>query len=669
VLPLVAGIIATVCVALAVASWPASYDDAYITYTYARSFAEGRGLTFNGEPGLGTTSPLLAVVLASLAWLTGLEIPLLGHASSWLAVAATGWLLLGLGRRERWFGAAVTAALVWPLLPSTISLLGGEMLPLVAVAVGVAWALAAGRPTLVGGLLAVALGLRAEAAWLALVVAASVRPGVGPGVGKVEERANRRVARAQAAAPRARRAGAPTEGEERDRSHRLAAWVREVARIALPAAAVFAVWLLVLAWLTGGELVPRTLAAKQAQAASPYAFWHSGTVFVEAAQRLLGQALGLYRLPDWVTAVAAAAGLVTAWRRGLGRGWWVLVVWGVGHLGVMLAVQVPFYPWYALPAVFAGLLLVAALPEVAPRGRWVLSAGLGVGMVVAGWPVVAGVASTGGDPRRQTYGRLADWIAAHHPPEVTVATIEVGYLGYRNQFRVRDLLGLVTPEVPLDRVRRADMDGLLEALDPDLVLVGANRGSLVQQALRPGGWLTRRTVLEHLQLDGTPPLLLYRARDTPWPVPAPAPARAPGDAPVLVDYYPLVALRRSDAARIAPVGALQLPVVVVPPGEELVLGPSWPPESVPVPAGGAPIVFTVVAAGGAVGRLELTLRTPAAQHALGALELGIEPQGPWSMTLPEGVRGRLVVGCRAAAECLLALPHLRWGSALSPPGR
>ncbi|MEE8526661.1 MAG: hypothetical protein V3T72_22215, partial [Thermoanaerobaculia bacterium] len=36
-------------------TWLHSHDDAYITYVFARNFAAGNGLTWNGGGGLGTT--------------------------------------------------------------------------------------------------------------------------------------------------------------------------------------------------------------------------------------------------------------------------------------------------------------------------------------------------------------------------------------------------------------------------------------------------------------------------------------------------------------------------------------------------------------------------------------------------------------------------------------
>ena len=75
--------VTALCVALI--HGPFLIDDAYITFRYAENLAAGEGLVFNrGEAVLGTTSPLLAMLLALLK-LTGLEIPL---AARWVGLVS-----------------------------------------------------------------------------------------------------------------------------------------------------------------------------------------------------------------------------------------------------------------------------------------------------------------------------------------------------------------------------------------------------------------------------------------------------------------------------------------------------------------------------------------------------------------------------------------------------
>ena len=52
-----------------------TFDDAYITYRYARNVAEGIGLVYNiHEKVLGTTAPLFALIGSVPAWL-GISLP------------------------------------------------------------------------------------------------------------------------------------------------------------------------------------------------------------------------------------------------------------------------------------------------------------------------------------------------------------------------------------------------------------------------------------------------------------------------------------------------------------------------------------------------------------------------------------------------------------------
>lgn len=641
---------------LAVATWPASYDDAYITYTFARSLAEGQGLTWNGEVSLGTTSPLLAVVLAGLQRLVPLGVPLWGHLVSWIAVAGTGCGLCALGRRDGWPRSAAAAAVVWPLLPSTVALLGGEMLVLCAVAVALTWALLTERRIVAGVLLGFAVALRFEAAVLALIVAAGLW-------WRGADEAEPALATSPSRTPTGREPVPPSPARSR---------CRRILAVALPAAGVFALWLLLLGWLTGGELVPRTLAAKQAQAASSLGQWQAGGRFVAAAARFLGDSLTLGAAPRWVTGLLALVGL--GWAAGRvrpGFGWWLLVLWGGGHLLLVFALHVPFYPWYALPTVLAGLLAVTVVAETRGRFRWVAPVCVALALAAGGWPVIARTVQSGGDPRRLTYGRMADWIAERYSARVSVAAVEVGYLGYRNQFRVRDLLGLVDPAVAPERVARADVDGLIAAVDPDLVVVGATRGSLLQPALLPGKTFASTHVLEHVQLDSSPPLLLYRH------------GRLPGRSAIVLDWYARLA---AAASRQAPAGvglalhgSLQLPSVQLEAGARLPLGP--------LPAVGLDsLVFAAaavsglptersrggVAAAGEAGpsatsrsedRLVLLLRRGQDLHRLGERALSAGGSSPWIVPLPAAASGVLVLSCASSDPCSVALPHLRRESA------
>ena len=70
------------------------YDDAFITFRYARNLAEGLGLVYNPgaewEPVLGTTTPLFALLLAGVAKL-GFDLTIAAIALNMLFDAITAW--------------------------------------------------------------------------------------------------------------------------------------------------------------------------------------------------------------------------------------------------------------------------------------------------------------------------------------------------------------------------------------------------------------------------------------------------------------------------------------------------------------------------------------------------------------------------------------------------
>ncbi len=126
---------------------PRIIDDAYITYRYAANLAAGYGLAYNpGEPVLGTTTPLYALLLTPAALLGGpAALPIVSPMLNALLDAANVVLLALIARR-----------------------LLGEDLP--GLLLGMLWAVAPRSVTFaIGGMetaLAVALMLGAFALWL-----------------------------------------------------------------------------------------------------------------------------------------------------------------------------------------------------------------------------------------------------------------------------------------------------------------------------------------------------------------------------------------------------------------------------------------------------------------------------------------------------------------------
>lgn len=578
-----------------------SYDDAYITYTYARAVAAGDGLTWHGTAALGTSSPFLAVVLGGLERAWPLGIPVWGAILSGLAGALGALALWGVGRREGWPWGGLAAGLFWLLWPGRYGHLGGEMSLAVAAVAGAAWAFAARRPWLAGALLALATLFRAECGLAAPVLAAALvgRDGV-------------------------RRGGAA------------------VARAAAVAAAGVAVWAVAL-YSIAGTVLPRTLAAKQAQAASALGIWRSsgwrflaeeGEWLLDAAASGLGILFAL-----------ALLGVFVAVRRGLRFGG-ALAAWGVAHLLLLALLGVPRYTWYVEPFRFA--LLVAAGMGVAapgllagrslPRARWTVAL-LVLVLLGLGVEELMHVTRHEGDPRRAAYRRVVE-AAEAYPPGTSIASCEVGYIGFASGQPVLDLLGLVSPEASLDAVRRGDLATVRERLDPDLLVVPLPGGSLMSSILGDPREFLADYRLDRLVLGQEPNLALYRR------------ASLPGRGPVLLDLSPELA---------AGGGRIGVRVLAHEGGLVLLLAPGERREAA-LPSGSSGRLVFAAGADTAGGSLAVDLGVGGEWGRLA--EVPIEAASHWylqSLPLAADVLPRslaFVCAAEGGADCLVGLPHL-----------
>src|SRR5437879_1814998 len=166
---------AVVALLARVLTGPHPIDDAYITFRYARNFAEGLGLVYNpGEWVLGTTAPLWAVALGGGYKLGFTDLPWLATSLSALCDAASAVLLVKFGLRMGWrpLGAALVG-LAWALNPMSIAFATGGMETSVFVLLSLVVLGLAAHGTylpLIAGLAGVAVFVRPEGGLLAAVV-------------------------------------------------------------------------------------------------------------------------------------------------------------------------------------------------------------------------------------------------------------------------------------------------------------------------------------------------------------------------------------------------------------------------------------------------------------------------------------------------------------------
>jgi len=171
VLPILPGL---VVIALQSFGRPEPFDDAFITFRYARNIAEGLGFVYNtGERVLGTTTPLFTLFLALVGWIT--DTSLIPRASFVISIIADFLAAIFLFRITRWIfqssSVALLAALAFVLFPLRLTVAQGGMetsLYIALLLISYERALAAKRTLIAAVFAALALLTRPDAA-IALV--------------------------------------------------------------------------------------------------------------------------------------------------------------------------------------------------------------------------------------------------------------------------------------------------------------------------------------------------------------------------------------------------------------------------------------------------------------------------------------------------------------------
>jgi hypothetical protein len=407
-----------------------SYDDAFITYRYASNFASGAGFVYNGgEWYMGTTAPFYGLLLGALGWVFGPgAIPLISGILSGLALTLTGAALYLYGALHKQQLCGVLAGLFFvtnPLLPPTF---GGEMLFQLALISGAFVAYRLDRTLLAALLLAIAILTRADS-----IIAAAV---IGV--------------------------------------HSLAVRRRLPWRELLVGLAVLLPFLL-LSWIYYGSLVPGTLGAKLAQRDSGlWPLFARGLIEWVRGFTMQGSSTLYPNLPAAPNAIRyilfVALGVPALL---LFRFWMLPLTWVALYLIGYNLLNVPFYHWYAVPAVFGLVILAAAgvagVVEVVARvmrrvvnSAWAawLVPGLGIAcLLFLSTGIVAQLRyeqqlASAPNIGRLMYEKAGRWLADHTAPDATVGYFEIGYIGYYGQRRMIDPLGLINPDAAPHIARR-----------------------------------------------------------------------------------------------------------------------------------------------------------------------------------------------------------------------
>lgn len=422
-----------------------SYDDAYITFRYSYNLATGNGFVYNpGERYLGTTAPLFGLLVGLLGLPAPDAIPQIGILTSVVSLALSGVGLYVYGRLHGAPLSGLLAGLLFVASPIPVWAFGGEMPLLVALVV---WSLVAyrlDRTLLAASLLAIGMLVRLDT-----VLA----------VGCL--------------------------GLHYLVTRRRLPWreLLTIAAILLPFA--------VLVYLYYGQLLPGTLGAKRAQIASglwpPFlrglAEWLRAASFQDSSAMFRGMpaAPAMVRMLPLLALGVPALAIYRFWL--LPLGWCVLFTLAYHVLGV------PFYHWYAVPALL-GLAIVAAcganlladglvyalrlllrqpVPTWAPGvvGSVIVLAMLqGTVQQIAYLRRLGANEPSGG---RQLYIEAGRWLAENTPAGASVGYFEIGYLGYGAQRRIVDPVGLVNPGVA-DAVAHGDLLWAYRHYQPDYIV-------------------------------------------------------------------------------------------------------------------------------------------------------------------------------------------------------
>jgi hypothetical protein len=382
-------------------------DDAYITYRYARNLSQGMGFVYNAnERVLGTSTPLFTLVLAAGAYISQREVVTVSLVIGLLSLWVGAGVLYQLGRaHSKTLGLAV--ALVYVTNPLMSQIVGMESYFLVCLLLLGIWAYLERRLRLAALLCGLLVLVRFEMILLLGLLAG------------------------------------------------LDFWSRRRPPYWLwPGLVPVLLWLLY-AWAQFGSLIPLSVSTKLAAPRLPFPVGAAALAYLFISQFQ----------PDFVILVLFVTGVVGALvLRRLPSRYQVIILFGLLYFCLASTVAGSF-PWYyapLLPAfailVAGGIQIVSELPGAARQG-WDAQQRDQLARRLR-WPILAGVVAIQlvfwldnyelqqhqvYDRRYVPFSEAAQWLNENAAPQQTLATGEIGYLGYFSDVTIIDLSGLVTP--------------------------------------------------------------------------------------------------------------------------------------------------------------------------------------------------------------------------------
>ena len=409
-----------------------AFDDAFITYRYARNIAEGQGFTYNpGQWVLGTTAPLYTLILAALGLIWS-DFPSLSHVISTMSLAGCGIFAYLLRRELNQRIVGFTASLILITNPLVLSTFGMETMFSMMLLMAAVTLYTARRFSLTSLALALATVTRADAVLMVVVLGTD--------------------------------------------------YILRQRRLPLQQVglylAVTSPWF-AFSLLAFGSLLPNSVAAKVHAASVPGAYSFLEGILLWGAVYQRSSGLYILFLP------LSLLGIAQLWR--VDRAWRLVVIWAALYAAAYALLGAPTYAWYYVPLLIAGAISSALgllflfdffrllanrmrLPAATP----VSLTGLLLVLLIHGQISSALWRHQGrmSDPRVRIYQTAGEWFLSNSDEDASIAALEIGALGYYSRRQMIDLYGLVTPElVPyLSRGVESTIEEALRRYEPDFIV-------------------------------------------------------------------------------------------------------------------------------------------------------------------------------------------------------
>ena len=387
-----------------------SYDDAYITFRYARNIASGNGFVYNlGEQFLGTTTPFYTLLLATISMIFSIEsIPVIGQWVTGIALSSLSFLTYLLAKDNGKLLAGIVSALFILFNPIFVTVWGGESIFFLALLVGATFFYFRGRRTMSTIIVGLAFLTRGEGILLGIILFVHYM-----------------------------------------------FWEKRV-----PWRMVLAFSVVVIPWMfysfnTFGVFFPSTLHAKIAQMDS--GLW--SPFFITTLDMLSSYVIGSPHFPNvvpqygyLVVIIFAGLGVISLFSRPKSPTW-IIIIWLITYSAGYSFLDVPFYHWYSVPLLFGGILLAGSGVQFVcdllyKRANNKLYSGIIVVIFLAfplwlGFNAVIEYVTQPVSHIQKLYSNTGRWLQKNTLPNESIGYFEIGYLGYYSDRTIIDPAGLV----------------------------------------------------------------------------------------------------------------------------------------------------------------------------------------------------------------------------------